>query len=252
MEIPRVKGTNEHIVAKVNPSLSLNQKEHLNKNQAMAEDTPQQPHSSTPPTMRGPYRQWASAPSTRSQCEPLAANSPPTDPSYQPDYSTVYFGYGSNLSPRTMKQRCPDSLFIGLGKLDDYRWHINSSQYANVIPSKGDVVWGGLYFLSKRDEAMLDQSEGVPWSYEKHRVKCQRVPEEGEVDALCYVDVQRTVDDKIEPDYIFWINKGIKEASQFGLPTEYVEKYLRPFTPLPPPPEKEQDILYIRIVCYIP
>lgn len=216
----------------------------------MASDTSQNASPAATPTERGPYKLWATAPtSTHSQADPLLANPPPADHSYQPDYNTVYFGYGSNLSPRTMKQRCPDSLFIGLAKLPDYRWQINSTQYANVVPSKGDVVWGSLYFLSKRDEAMLDQSEGVPWLYEKHRVKCQRLCEEGdEVDALCYVDVKRTADGKIEPDYVVWINKGIKEASQAGLPDEYVEKYLRPFTPLPPTPEKEQDIAYIRIM----
>lgn len=220
----------------------------------MSRDTLQEPTTpSGPQTVKGPYKQWAaySPASTLTQAQPLAANEPSTDPSYEPDYSTVYFGYGSNLSPRTMKQRCPDSLFIGLGKLHDYRWQINETQYANVVPSAGDVVWGALFFLSRRDEAMLDQSEGVPWLYEKHRVTCQRVTEESasdEVEALCYVDVQRTVDGKIEPDYVVWVNKGIREASQCGLPVEYVEKYLRPFTPPPPPPEKEQDIAYVRIM----
>jgi len=211
--------------------------------------------SSESQAVKGPYKQWSSyTPSstkTTGQAQPLAANEPSTDPKYEPDYSTVYFGYGSNLSPRTMKQRCPDSLFIGLGKLHDYRWQINETQYANVIPSKGDVVWGSLFFLSRRDEAMLDQSEGVPWLYEKHRVKAKRIvegKEEDEVETLCYVDVQRTADGKIEPDYVVWVNKGIREATQVGLPTEYVEKYLRPFTPLPPPPSKEQDIQYVRII----
>lgn len=211
--------------------------------------------SSESQPVKGPYKLFGgyspSATRGQGQARPLAANEPSTDPKYEPDYSTVYFGYGSNLSPRTMKQRCPDSLFIGLGKLPDYRWHINETQYANVVPSTGDVVWGSLFFLSRRDEAMLDQSEGVPWLYEKHSVKAKRLvdgKEADELDTLCYVDVQRTVDGKIEPDYVVWINKGITEASQAGLPAEYVDKYLRPFTPLPPPPEKEQDIAYVRIM----
>lgn len=99
---------------------------------------------------------------------------------------------------------------------------------------------------------MLDQSEGVPWLYEKHRVKAKRIGENGkeedDIDTLCYVDVQRTEDGNIEPDYVVWVNKGIREATQVGLPGEYVDKYLRPFTPLPPPPEKEQEIAYVRIM----
>ena len=218
----------------------------------MPEDQVQEPTvSQEPPKVKGPYRQWAAYSPSSNRSQPLAANSPSADPKYEPEFSTVYFGYGSNLSPTTMKQRCPDSLFIGLGTLSHYRWQINETQYANVVPSPGDVVWGSLFFLSRRDEAMLDQSEGVPWLYEKHQVKCKQITEESsddEIDALCYVDVQRTEDGKIEPDYVVWVNKAIKEASQCGLPAEYVEKYLRPFTPLPPPPEKEQQIAYVRIM----
>jgi hypothetical protein len=82
-------------------------------------------------------------------------------------FSELYLGYASNLSPEAMKGRCPDSMFCGLARLDNWKWTINSTQYANIIPSEGDVVYGGLYFLSPRDEAGLDESEGVPWLYEK-------------------------------------------------------------------------------------
>jgi hypothetical protein len=33
---------------------------------------------------------------------------------------TIYFGYGSNFWLDQMKRRCPDSKFIGIGKLDDW------------------------------------------------------------------------------------------------------------------------------------
>ncbi len=71
------------------------------------------------------------------------------------------------VAPEAMKGRCPDSLFCGLARLDGWKWHINSTQYANIMPSEGDVVYGSLFFLSPRDEAGLDESEGVPWLYEK-------------------------------------------------------------------------------------
>lgn len=82
-------------------------------------------------------------------------------------FSELYFGYASNLSPLAMKGRCPDSLFCGLARIDGWKWHINSTRYGNIIESPGDVVYGSLYFLSPRDEAGLDESEGVPWLYEK-------------------------------------------------------------------------------------
>lgn len=159
------------------------------------------------------------------------------------DFSCVYFGYGSNLSPRTMKQRCPDSLFIGLAQLKDWKWMINETGYANIVPSPGDVVYGSLCFLSKRDEMALDESEGVPWLYEKMSLPVRRVSNEaekssdwaagGEVElrATAYVDVQRTATGKIEKEYVIWVKKAIDDGITAGMPKEYATKYLAPFLP---------------------
>lgn len=61
-----------------------------------------------------------------------------------------------------MKQRCPDSLFVGIALLEDNKLIINSTSYTSIIPSVGDVVYSSLDFLSSRDEKALDISEGVP------------------------------------------------------------------------------------------
>jgi hypothetical protein len=34
-------------------------------------------------------------------------------------FTTLYLGYSSNLSPTAIKQRYPDSLFVGLALLKD-------------------------------------------------------------------------------------------------------------------------------------
>ena len=159
-------------------------------------------------------------------------------------YSELYFGYASNLSPKTMKGRCPDSAFCGLARLDGWKWHINSTQYANIIPSPGDVVYGALFFLSPRDEAGLDESEGVPWMYEKKWLDVARITPEGQeigdkIQTMTYVDVQRPDDGVIMPDYIVWINQAIRDAGPFGLPADYVEKYIRGY--IPPPKNKDDD-----------
>lgn len=141
----------------------------------------------------------------------------------KPYFTTLYFGYASNLSYQTMKQRCPDSLFAGMARLQDYKIFINSTRYCNIKPSPGDVVYGSLCFLSNRDELALDQSEGVPIEYQKERLKVTRVNEDGtdmedsEVEALVYVDGNRTSEEaQIEPDYVVWINKAIKDGIKFG------------------------------------
>jgi gamma-glutamylcyclotransferase len=172
------------------------------------------------------------------------------------DFSCVYFGYGSNLSPRTMKQRCPDSLFIGMAVLKDWKWIINETGYANIVPSPGDVVYGSLCFLSRRDEMALDESEGVPWLYEKQTLMVKRVITDTEkasdwstggdirVPTIAYVDVQRTAAGQMEREYVVWVKKAIEDGIIAGMPSAYAQKYLVPF--LPAEDRKAEDIVMVR------
>lgn len=186
------------------------------------------------------------------------AHPPGLTPSSMTDISCVYFGYGSNLSARTMKQRCPDSLYIGIAELKDWKWIINETGYANIVPSPGDVVYGSLCFLSRRDEMALDESEGVPWLYEKMTLPVKRVSNAAEaqdgsdwadagdvlVQAMSYVDVQRTTPGKIEREYVVWVKKAIADGYAGGMPVAYAEKYLVPF--LPTEERELQDIVMVR------
>lgn len=122
-------------------------------------------------------------------------------------FSELYFGYASNLAPSTMKGRCPDSVFCGLARLDGWKFQINVTRYGNLVASPGDHVYGALYFLSPRDEAGLDHSEGVPWMYQKQWHDCVRINPNGtetdqKVQCMTYVDAQRPEDGSIEPDYV--------------------------------------------------
>lgn len=124
---------------------------------------------------------------------------------------TLYFAYGSNLWKDQMASRCPDSPFIGVGRLRGYHWFINARGYANVAETKprpkasnanykaasstsprpraataalvdddddqeedyANQVWGLVYALSPADEARLDRNEGVPYAYEKLTLTCE-------------------------------------------------------------------------------
>ncbi|KAM0256459.1 hypothetical protein ACHAQJ_004984 [Trichoderma viride] len=111
----------------------------------------------------------------------------------------LYFAYGSNLSTEQMRERCPYSTAVGLGKMTGWRWIINRRGYANIVregqdevemEDEGDdeeeqvqeqkekgimeskdeqdcQVYGLLYLLPTEDEERLDQHENVPWAYEK-------------------------------------------------------------------------------------
>ncbi|KAF2212941.1 hypothetical protein CERZMDRAFT_40249 [Cercospora zeae-maydis SCOH1-5] len=182
---------------------------------------------------------------------PAASRSENVD--YSKRFSELYFGYASNLAPSSIKGRCPDSLFCGLARLEGYRWHINDTGFANIVPSKDDHVYGALVFLSPRDEAGLDESEGVPWLYEKHWVEAERINADGsasgqKVQVMTYVDVERTVDGRIDKDYVVWIVKAIREAAAIGMPMEYAEKYLRPWLPKSTEVEEKQEIVMVRVM----
>lgn len=152
-----------------------------------------------------------------------------------PHKSSLYFGYGSNLWLAQMKRRCPESNFVGVALLRDWRWMVTIRGYANVVPSTGDVVYGLVYELSAEDEMILDRYEGVPISYVKETFSLEYVGVEegavGKFDGLVYVDVERVVDDKPKAEYIHRMNMGIKDALIKGVPETYIDSSLRPFIP---------------------
>ncbi|KAJ7272040.1 Butirosin biosynthesis, BtrG-like protein [Mycena haematopus] len=146
---------------------------------------------------------------------------------------TLYFAYGSNLWRHQMDVRCPDNKFVGVARLPDWRWMINTRGYANVVPSEGDEVWALLYELSQADEEKLDGYEGVPTSYVKQFLPVEYFGghDKRVVEALVYVDVERTTDGPPKREYIFRMNSAIADALAEGVSMAYIEKYLRPCIP---------------------
>lgn len=118
------------------------------------------------------------------------------------------------------------------------KWIINICGYATIIPSKGDLVYGFIYELTPEDEKILDGYEGVPDNYIKEIFPIQGSsggdgnPTEGiTMNALVYVDVQRTTESKPKTEYIYRMNMAIADGIGKGIPRDYFEKYLRPFIP---------------------
>src|SRR2546423_4453532 len=94
---------------------------------------------------------------------------------------TLYFAYGSNLSPTQMQYRCVDApdksaIPVAIARLDRWQWVICERGYANIVPLHQDAhdvqvklkdsddhertVWGVLYNMTPGDVEMLDQYEG--------------------------------------------------------------------------------------------
>lgn len=155
-------------------------------------------------------------------------------------FSCVYFGFASNLSPRSLQQRCPGSIYIGLARLHGWRFIVTELGFGNIIlGDESDEVYGSLHFLTKQHEAALDKSEEVPSWHEKRTFKVTRAPARGmevfpsgeELNVMTYVDVQRTKDGNISKEYIFLMRKAVSDGTQIGVPPDYFQKYWAKYLP---------------------
>ncbi|KAK4893647.1 hypothetical protein LTR27_008116 [Elasticomyces elasticus] len=173
--------------------------------------------------------------------------------------ATLYLGYGSNLWMHQMKQRCPTSKYVGMARLDGFRWIINERGYANIvaIPREDrlpnhfpDKVWGLVYSLEQSDEDKLDINEGVPsaytkeyhkadfWQAEDGKASDRREGSSVQVELLVYINRKLTTPHEPRKEYvrivlvsIYRMNMGIKDAIRERMPPRYVEAVIRPFIP---------------------
>ncbi len=136
---------------------------------------------------------------------------------------TLYFAYGSNLSIRQMRRRCPGSEVVGRARLPDYR--LGFTRYAtkrkggvaDIVPEPGAEVWGALYTVDDAGMASLDEFEGVPRAY--RRIDVSVFDDEGtDLEAVAYI-ANRTGEFAPGREYLDLIVSGGREH---GLPDEYV------------------------------
>lgn len=211
--------------------------------------------------------------------DPLASSSPPatsnslskidTNPNTNTNMAnaTIYFGYGSNLWRHQMQQRCPTSEYLGVARLNDYKWIINERGYANVVElprnksespatshsatsdsdshrSYANEVWGLVYTLQREDESRLDRNEGVPIAYAKEMLGCDfwAVDDESgepanvtakpeKVEMLVYINREAVEPSPPKKEYVYRMNEGIKDAVQEGVPKGYVKEVMRKYIP---------------------
>jgi len=168
--------------------------------------------------------------------------------------ATLYFGYGSNLWLQQMELRCPASHYVGVARLNGYRWMINERGYANVVEvpwARGmdsdipttNVSYGLVYILKADDERRLDSNEGVPVAYTKEWLSVDFWPSSGDGkavnvthraekrDMLVYINRHQIQDSTPKKEYIYRMNMGIKDAVAQGVPQAYVDESMRPFIP---------------------
>lgn len=142
----------------------------------------------------------------------------------------LYFAYGSNMSRRQMRERCPDHVCLGKAVLRDHALcfprhsHIRNCGVAGLEDKPGAEVWGVVYRLQDRDLAALDRREGydpeVPFHMNRYNRMAVRVLMAGRP-VGCHAYIARHEPGSHAPSeaYLATIIEGAEEN---GLPPDYV------------------------------
>lgn len=137
-----------------------------------------------------------------------------------------YFGYGSNMSSTMMQEWCPNHKLIGKAQLIGWklvftrlsqRW---KAGVADVIKSKNDVVWGGLYEISESDLVALDKKESNGVNYQ--RIECDALADNQNYRAFSYVVIDKAVE--AIPTSPAYRDTMLRGARELGLPDNYISK----------------------------
>ncbi len=116
----------------------------------------------------------------------------------------VYFAYGSNMSSEQMRERCPNSKYLGYGFIKNYKIdftrmsQIREGGVADIIHSEDDTVWGVFYNLTEDDLVSLDTKEGYPRTYTRSNFSCNiinnnvKIRQTEQVTAIAYTVVNKS------------------------------------------------------------
>ena len=83
----------------------------------------------------------------------------------------IYLAYGSNLNHKQMRERCPQSKFIGASILKG--WQLLFKGAATIIADGNSLVPVGLFEITKKCEDSLDVYENFPSLYNKKVVEIE-------------------------------------------------------------------------------
>ena len=138
-----------------------------------------------------------------------------------------YFAYGSNLSEKQIRKRCPDSRLIEKAVLKRYRFDFRAYSeswkccVADIVQDEKKEVWGLIYEVNDNNLRNLYTHEGHPTFYK--RVKVKVINEQGEgKEVFVYEVVHKKPFIKPSKKYINIIKDA---AKQHKFPEDYI-KYL--------------------------
>ena len=118
-----------------------------------------------------------------------------------------YFAYGSNLSRKQMKERCPDAKPKVSATLHHYRlifcgWSRTwRGGIASIKVQRGQRVFGGVYEISDACQRKLDRYEGYPATHDRINIIVNTDAGEA-IEAFTYIKKQQAEETKPSPEYL--------------------------------------------------
>ena len=135
---------------------------------------------------------------------------------------TLHFAYGSNMSRRLMRTRCPQARPLGIATLSGWRFVITPDGVGSIAPRPGGIVQGVLWRLTPRDLAAINAYESLNSGLYLRRRLCVLHGGRGAA-ALVYI-ASRRGEGTPRPGYIDLVAEA---AQDWRLPEPYIRAIRR-------------------------
>lgn len=137
-----------------------------------------------------------------------------------------YFGYGSNMFTKRLRERVSSAKPIGIGYVKEHqlRWHKESGDGSGKCDiyftgDKKHLVYGVLFEISAAEKNKLDKAEGLNNGYNEKKVAV--ITSSGLVSAVTYYAT--VTDEQLRP-YDWYKRYVVEGAVEHCLPESYVEE----------------------------
>ena len=136
----------------------------------------------------------------------------------------LYFAYGSNMSPRQMRTRCPGSRAAGVAELAGWRFIITKRGTANIVKRAGCRVFGTLWHCLPQHLATLDRFEAVRLRVYRRRTVIVQLADGRRRHAIVYVS---SLHQKGRARREYLKTAVLPGARAFKLPQDYIDEIAR-------------------------
>jgi cation transport regulator ChaC len=147
--------------------------------------------------------------------------------------SELAFGYGSNMDPAQMRDRCPESdLAWFTAKAVDWKFCFprdskhRKGGVGSLVSCQGRDVWGVVFAVTSRDLDRLDRFEGVKGNSPTYRREWIEVlnKDGNRHKVWTYFAIPKDNPAKHYPPHKDYIKLYIHGAEYFDLPKDYVDE----------------------------